>query len=82
MTTDAAGAVATLVNANSPELALFYDGVRQQPGVDYSLTVSCYQVTDDGRACGRCDSCRLRRQGFADAGVEDPTVYQQAPAGS
>ena len=44
-------------------------------GVDYSLTVSCYQATDDGLACGRCDSCRLRRQGFADAGVEDPTRY-------
>lgn len=44
-------------------------------GVDYALTVSCYQVTEDGRACGNCDSCRLRRQGFADAGVEDPTRY-------
>jgi 7-cyano-7-deazaguanine synthase len=50
-------------------------------GVDYSLTVSCYQVTEDGRACGRCDSCRLRRQGFADAGVEDPTIYVQSDAG-
>jgi len=44
-------------------------------GVDYSLTVSCYQADTDGRACGRCDSCRLRRQGFLDAGVEDPTRY-------
>jgi 7-cyano-7-deazaguanine synthase len=44
-------------------------------GVDYSLTVSCYQVTDDGRACGKCDSCRLRRQGFVDAGLKDPTRY-------
>lgn len=44
-------------------------------GVDYSLTVSCYQVTEDGRACGKCDSCRLRRQGFAEAGVADPTNY-------
>lgn len=44
-------------------------------GVDYSLTVSCYQATEDGRACGCCDSCRLRRQGFADAGVPDPTPY-------
>ena len=50
-------------------------------GVDYSLTVSCYQVTDDGRACGKCDSCRLRRQGFADAGVDDPTMYIHSPAG-
>lgn len=44
-------------------------------GVDYALTVSCYQADDAGRACGRCDSCRLRRQGFADAGAADPTVY-------
>lgn len=44
-------------------------------GVDYALTVSCYQVTEDGRACGRCDSCRLRRQGFIDAGLPDPTRY-------
>ena len=45
-------------------------------GVDYSLTVSCYQADTEGRACGLCDSCRLRRKGFADAGVADPTLYQ------
>ena len=44
-------------------------------GVDYSLTVSCYQADDEGRACGRCDSCRLRREGFAAAQVPDPTRY-------
>lgn len=44
-------------------------------GVDYSLTVSCYQADAEGRACGRCDSCRLRRQGFDAAGVTDPTRY-------
>lgn len=44
-------------------------------GVDYALTVSCYQATEDGLACGLCDSCRLRRQGFIDAGVPDPTPY-------
>jgi 7-cyano-7-deazaguanine synthase len=44
-------------------------------GVDYSLTVSCYQADDEGRACGRCDSCRLRREGFTAAGVPDPTRY-------
>jgi len=44
-------------------------------GVDYGLTVSCYQADDDGRACGVCDSCRLRAKGFADAGVADPTRY-------
>lgn len=46
-------------------------------GVDYSLTVSCYQADAAGRACGVCDSCRLRRKGFADAGVADPTLYQR-----
>lgn len=46
-------------------------------GVDYSLTVSCYQADASGRACGRCDSCRLRRKGFADAGVADPTRYTE-----
>ena len=45
-------------------------------GMDYSLTVSCYQSDEEGRACGRCDSCRLRAKGFADAGVPDPTRYQ------
>ena len=45
-------------------------------GVDYSLTVSCYQADNDGRACGVCDSCRLRAEGFSDAGLPDPTVYQ------
>ena len=44
-------------------------------GVDYSLTVSCYQADDDGRACGVCDSCRLRAEGFAAAGQTDPTTY-------
>ena len=44
-------------------------------GVDYSMTVSCYQSDEQGRACGRCDSCRLRREGFAAAGVADPTRY-------
>ncbi|QFU74758.1 7-cyano-7-deazaguanine synthase QueC [Halioglobus maricola] len=44
-------------------------------GVDYELTVSCYQADEDGRACGKCDSCRLRRQGFEDAEVRDPTRY-------
>ncbi|KFB68597.1 7-cyano-7-deazaguanine synthase QueC [Candidatus Accumulibacter vicinus] len=44
-------------------------------GVDYGLTVSCYQADQDGRACGVCDSCRLRRAGFAAAGVDDPTAY-------
>ena len=45
-------------------------------GVDYAQTVSCYQADAGGRACGRCDSCRLRRQGFMEAGVHDPTRYR------
>jgi len=45
-------------------------------GVDYALTVSCYQADAQGRACGRCDSCRLRSEGFAVAGVADPTRYR------
>ena len=44
--------------------------------VDYALTVSCYQADADGRACGRCDSCRLRAEGFLAAGVPDPTRYR------
>jgi 7-cyano-7-deazaguanine synthase len=44
-------------------------------GVDYSLTVSCYQADASGAACGRCEACRLRREGFAAAGVADPTRY-------
>ena len=45
-------------------------------GVDYALTISCYQPDEHGAACGVCDSCRLRREGFAAAGVADPTPYQ------
>ena len=46
-------------------------------GVDYGLTVSCYQATDQGLACGKCDSCYLRRQGFAEQDIPDPTRYVQ-----
>ncbi len=45
-------------------------------GVDYAMTTSCYQADDDGKACGRCESCRLRSDGFRQARVPDPTVYQ------
>jgi 7-cyano-7-deazaguanine synthase len=47
-------------------------------GVDFAQTVSCYQADDSGRACGECDSCRLRRAGFVAAGVDDPTLYRAA----
>ncbi|MGH8119074.1 MAG: 7-cyano-7-deazaguanine synthase QueC [Gammaproteobacteria bacterium] len=45
-------------------------------GVDYALTVSCYQADARCRACGKCDSCRFRKEGFASAGIADPTIYQ------
>ncbi len=50
--------------------------VGKRLGVDYAVTISCYQANANGRACGVCDSCRLRRAGFLDAGVADPTLYQ------
>lgn len=53
---------------------IIQEGLRL--GVDYSLTVSCYAADEQGRACGRCDSCRLRAAGFAAAGVPDPTRYR------
>lgn len=46
-------------------------------GVDFSLTVSCYDADGEGRACGRCDACRIRREGFAAAGLPDPTRYRR-----
>jgi 7-cyano-7-deazaguanine synthase len=49
----------------------------QALGVDFSLTVSCYNADSEGRACGRCDACRFRREGFERAGVSDPTRYQR-----
>ncbi|OED40182.1 7-cyano-7-deazaguanine synthase QueC [Endozoicomonas sp. (ex Bugula neritina AB1)] len=45
-------------------------------GVDYGITISCYQADDYGRACGECDSCHYRKKGFIEAGIEDPTHYQ------
>jgi len=56
------------------------DIIRQgsELGVDYGLTVSCYQADDEGRACGVCDSCRIRAAGFKAAGIGDPTCYKSA----
>ena len=45
-------------------------------GVDYSMTISCYQADEEGAACGACEACRLRRKGFLDAGLHDPTKYR------
>ena len=63
---------APLVHLGKDEI--IREGLRL--GVDYGLTVSCYQADAQGRACGRCDSCRLRAEGFARAGVPDPTRYR------
>jgi 7-cyano-7-deazaguanine synthase len=54
------------------------EGLRH--GVDFAATVSCYQADADGRACGECDACRLRREGFVAAGIADPTRYRARPA--
>jgi 7-cyano-7-deazaguanine synthase len=64
---------APLINLTKAEIVRL--GTRL--AVDYSLTVSCYQADDMGRACGKCDSCRLRREGFIQAGMADPTRYVQ-----
>lgn len=63
---------------HTPLIQLSKAGIIQEGlrlGVDYAGTVSCYQADEQGRACGRCDSCRLRREGFVAAGVADPTRY-------
>ena len=73
-----AGVEGRNISIHTPLMDLGKDDIiraGQSLGVDYSLTVSCYQATDEGLACGKCDSCRLRRQGFVDAGVADPTRY-------
>lgn len=67
------------ISIETPLIALTKEQIIQtgnELGVDYSLTVSCYQADDEGCACGHCDSCRLRTQGFVDAGIADPTRYQ------
>jgi len=73
-----AGAEGASIRVHAPLIHLTKAQIIQRGvslGVDYSRTVSCYQADDQGRACGRCDSCRLRRAGFESAGVEDPTRY-------
>ena len=74
-----AGVEGERVRIHTPLIALtkaeiIHQGVRL--GVDYGATVSCYQADESGRACGACDSCRIRREGFINAGVPDPTRYR------
>ena len=64
---------------HTPLMALGKDDIVKlgaELGVDYAQTVSCYQATNEGLACGRCDACRLRREGFERAGIDDPTRYR------
>lgn len=73
----------TELTIHAPLIALTKAQIVQRGidlGVDYSLTVSCYDADDTGAACGACDSCALRRKGFAEAGVADPTRYQAGVA--
>jgi len=74
-----AGVEGHAVRIRAPLLDLTKAGIIRAGvalGVDYALTVSCYQADADGAACGRCDACRLRRAGFEAAGVADPTPYR------
>ena len=65
---------APLIDLTKAEIVKLGSGL----GVDYSQTVSCYEADDEGRACGACDSCILRRRGFDEAGIADPTRYVAA----
>jgi 7-cyano-7-deazaguanine synthase len=74
-----AGAEGSKLHIRTPLIHLSKADIIKQGvalGVDYGLTVSCYQANDDGEACGKCDSCRLRKHGFVQAGIADPTRYQ------
>jgi len=68
-----------LMNIHAPLIELSKADIIRRGvalGVDYAATISCYQPDTQGRACGRCDSCRLRRAGFEQAGIPDPTPYR------
>ncbi len=60
---------------NLTKAQIIQEGIRL--GVDYGMTISCYSASEEGLACGRCDSCRFRAKGFENAGVPDPTPYQE-----
>ncbi|MBU6460602.1 MAG: 7-cyano-7-deazaguanine synthase QueC [Proteobacteria bacterium] len=76
-----AGVEGRMMHVHAPLIAwskarIIQEGLKR--GVDYAQTVSCYQADPQGRACGRCDACRLRRLGFEEANVADPTRYQSS----
>ncbi|MGN6313845.1 MAG: 7-cyano-7-deazaguanine synthase QueC [Rhodanobacteraceae bacterium] len=74
-----AGVEGHRLQVHAPLIASTKAGIVQEGmrlGVDFSATVSCYRADAQGRACGQCDACALRAQGFADAGVPDPTRYR------
>jgi Predicted PP-loop superfamily ATPase len=64
---------APLIHLKKSEIVQLGTGL----GVDYSKTVSCYKASDRGEACGTCDSCVLRAEGFREAGLKDPTIYRK-----
>lgn len=74
-----AGREGKKLHIHAPLIELNKAGIIQlglSLGVDYQQTVSCYRADDEGRACGKCDSCTYRKQGFKDANIPDPTIYQ------
>jgi len=74
-----AGVEGQKLTIQSPLMRMTKSEIIQQGirlGVDYGQTISCYQADSDGRACGKCDSCHFRREGFQQAGIEDPTRYR------
>lgn len=74
-----AGVEGKKLRIETPLIALTKQAIIEKGlalGVNYALTVSCYQADEQGQACGECDSCRFRRQGFEQAGVDDPTRYR------
>ena len=76
-----AGVEGNKLNVHAPLIDMTKGQIIQaglKIGVDYTVTVSCYQADEEGAACGVCDSCRLRKQGFIDAGLKDPTRYKNS----
>tara|TARA_Y100000389_G_scaffold52091_1_gene47891 strand:+ start:19727 stop:20401 length:675 start_codon:yes stop_codon:yes gene_type:complete len=63
---------APLINMSKKDIIVY----GYNMGIDYSATVSCYQLDEAGKACGHCDSCQFRKEGFLLAGIDDPTIYK------